>query len=272
MKMVNCGREEMYIPSPSCLSSSPCRGSGAAFHSRFATTRTSTCDFPYREPLLDMPGEEACGNNSAFLNAYYGYDEEHERTPTSRSPFPLPKLTGTSVFTRRQPPSLIFNDEKLDNCYNTSHLQYYYDGMYDEIDFDVHIINPSGCSCSERSTTENGQSTSSPQKPRHRVKKSVNFSTVHVRDYSIVIGDHPLCYSGLPLSLGWSHSEMTTHELNDFEEAKIQQTIDQCSTDPFSKKPKKLTYLERKNLLKRVTGLTEGDILRIERRRSKKTS
>jgi len=34
-------------------------------------------------------------------------------------------------------------------------------------------------------------------------KGSVRFSTINIRHYPIVLGDHPECSCGLPLSLGW---------------------------------------------------------------------
>jgi hypothetical protein len=43
---------------------------------------------------------------------------------------------------------------------------------------------------------------------RDTVKRSsVRFGSVEVREYSVVIGSHPLCREGLALSLGWFYSE-----------------------------------------------------------------
>lgn len=48
-----------------------------------------------------------------------------------------------------------------------------------------------------------------PASPR----RTVSFKNVEVREYSITVGDHPLCYDGLPLTLDWEHSE--TVEIRD---------------------------------------------------------
>jgi hypothetical protein len=44
-------------------------------------------------------------------------------------------------------------------------------------------------------------------------RRSVSFKSVEVREYSITVGDHPLCYDGLPLTLDWEHSD--TVEIRD---------------------------------------------------------
>jgi hypothetical protein len=41
-----------------------------------------------------------------------------------------------------------------------------------------------------------------PSPPR----RTVSFKNVEVREYSITVGDHPMCYDGLPLTLDWEHS------------------------------------------------------------------
>jgi hypothetical protein len=47
--------------------------------------------------------------------------------------------------------------------------------------------------------------------------KSVRFGCVEVRDYSIVIGDHPYCTMGCPLSLGWEYSEARQITVDEYE-------------------------------------------------------
>jgi hypothetical protein len=45
-------------------------------------------------------------------------------------------------------------------------------------------------------------------RPTH--KKTVSFNSLFVREYSLVVGDHPCCAHGMPLSLGWHFEE---HEM-----------------------------------------------------------
>lgn len=47
-------------------------------------------------------------------------------------------------------------------------------------------------------------------------RSSVQFETVEVREYNIVLGDNPIC-TGPPLSLGWSHNGVTEFPFDSFE-------------------------------------------------------
>eukprot|EP00549_Striatella_unipunctata_P025208 CAMPEP_0118694774 /NCGR_PEP_ID=MMETSP0800-20121206/12756_1 /TAXON_ID=210618 ORGANISM="Striatella unipunctata, Strain CCMP2910" /NCGR_SAMPLE_ID=MMETSP0800 /ASSEMBLY_ACC=CAM_ASM_000638 /LENGTH=137 /DNA_ID=CAMNT_0006593369 /DNA_START=111 /DNA_END=524 /DNA_ORIENTATION=+ len=49
----------------------------------------------------------------------------------------------------------------------------------------------------------NDTTTASPLKN----KKHVSFGDCEIREYQIIIGDHPMCKKGLPLSLGWKYSK-----------------------------------------------------------------
>jgi len=69
---------------------------------------------------------------------------------------------------------------------------------------------------------------------------------VEVREYDLVIGDHPSC-DLLPLSLGWTYSESS---FQDYKSPNTRRHGNQM----------KLTYLERKNLLQRVGGYSEGEL------------
>lgn len=90
-----------------------------------------------------------------------------------------------------------------------------------------------------------GSSSSDTPPPRR-----VTFRThAHVREYKIVIGDHPCCQDALPLSLDWSYEQLDATMI--------------CQTDRLAKysPPKRLSYLERKRRLRQVGGLSE-EILR----------
>lgn len=38
---------------------------------------------------------------------------------------------------------------------------------------------------------------------RTSTKKKVSFGELHIREYAVILGDHPCCTVGLPLTLGW---------------------------------------------------------------------
>uniref|UniRef100_A0A6V2EM59 Uncharacterized protein n=1 Tax=Ditylum brightwellii TaxID=49249 RepID=A0A6V2EM59_9STRA len=101
------------------------------------------------------------------------------------------------------------------------------------------------------------ESTQPCEKQRNQNAKSVSFSVIKIREHSVVIGDHP-CSSGLALSLGWEHApEDLVVDLDDFEQ--IREDRRRHGSEM------RMTYFQRKNLLKRVAGLTETDIVRAER-------
>ena len=72
------------------------------------------------------------------------------------------------------------------------------------------------------------------------MKKQVRFSNVEIREYALVVGDHPFCSDGLALSLDWRHSPYTTVR-NVLEENKP------------SVRPKRLCYMDRKLRLQHVS-------------------
>jgi hypothetical protein len=86
-------------------------------------------------------------------------------------------------------------------------------------------------------------------------KKSVSFNRfLEIREHALIIGDHPLCKDALPLSLAWEHGETEMMDLNQFEEVR--------SGYRRSGNQMKLTYYERKNMLRRIAGMSEADMRR----------
>lgn len=81
---------------------------------------------------------------------------------------------------------------------------------------------------------------------RPRVKRTVSFSKIEVREYALTVGDHPLCQDGLPLSLDWEHTEST--EINIC-----------CSRERMEKyqMPPRLSYEEKRDRLIATTDFTD---------------
>jgi hypothetical protein len=50
-----------------------------------------------------------------------------------------------------------------------------------------------------------------------RHKKSVSFASVEIRNYSVIIGDHPCCTQGCPLSLDWDYVSSDAQSLDEYE-------------------------------------------------------
>lgn len=89
--------------------------------------------------------------------------------------------------------------------------------------------------------------------PKRGHKKSVSFNRyLEVREHALTIGDHPLCRDSLPLSLAWEHGETELMDLNFYEEQRLPHRR--------SGSDMRLTFFERKNLLRRIAGMTEADM------------
>ena len=79
--------------------------------------------------------------------------------------------------------------------------------------------------------------TSNNHSKRH-LKRRVSFQKIEVREYSLTLGDHPLCRDGLPLQLDWAYGPST--EINMM-----------CSREREQKyqMPPRLSYEEKRNRL-----------------------
>lgn len=53
------------------------------------------------------------------------------------------------------------------------------------------------------------------------VRRTVKFTDLHIREYRQVLGDHPCCSSGPPVSLGWDYSPHTSISLEEYESQRI---------------------------------------------------
>lgn len=68
---------------------------------------------------------------------------------------------------------------------------------------------------SASSTTSTEEKKTSDKKSRQR--KSVKFESLHIRTFRQILGDHPCCSTGLPLTFAWRHLEEKTLHIEDYE-------------------------------------------------------
>jgi hypothetical protein len=90
-------------------------------------------------------------------------------------------------------------------------------------------------------------------------RKHVNFSTVHIREHAVTVGNHDWCEGSLPIQLDWQHTGTRSIPLDDFEWQRQRQ-----GRVPRGRLPK-LDFAQRKRLLRRVSGIMEEDLLLLER-------
>lgn len=84
--------------------------------------------------------------------------------------------------------------------------------------------------------------------PRRKMPKNVRFSTVQIREYTLVVGDHPLCEGGLAMSLDWAYSpQITVKNVVDVEHER--ESMLASSVSP----PQRLGYMERKLRLQQAS-------------------
>jgi hypothetical protein len=81
--------------------------------------------------------------------------------------------------------------------------------------------------------------------------KSVNFSNVAIRDYSICPGDNPSVSRGVPLSLDWGYDQEKSQDIDDFE---LDRSGSRRANDDL-----KLPSLQRVQMLKH-NGYSRGEI------------
>lgn len=88
------------------------------------------------------------------------------------------------------------------------------------------------------------------------VEKHVSFSTVSIRAHEVILGDHPCCAEGCPLSLGWQYNEVA-HELDvdDYERFK----------SPRAPHEWKMPLCERRKILLDHSGCTEEELRQVNR-------
>ena len=84
-------------------------------------------------------------------------------------------------------------------------------------------------------------------------KRRITFNNVVVREYEMVLGDHPDCSYGPPVSIGWDYLEYKPVDINDYE------------TNHSRRRPLRylmLNYYRRKDILKDVN---EDDLKKVVR-------
>jgi hypothetical protein len=116
-------------------------------------------------------------------------------------------------------------------------------------------------SASTKSSVMPNSSSSSSSNNNNNQRRRVSFAdNIQVRTHSIVLGDHPCC-TLLPLTLGWEYNDETTTglSLRNAGYSSQERQHQHCRGPTIRRR----TYLERKDILKRVSGMTDAEIKHI---------
>ncbi|KAL7527757.1 hypothetical protein ACHAXR_002118 [Thalassiosira sp. AJA248-18] len=86
------------------------------------------------------------------------------------------------------------------------------------------------------------------EKTSSQRKRRVRFGTVTIRDYDMILGDHPCCSCGPPVTIDWTYrqNEPVDVDVYQFETVLSRKSLRRCRT---------LNYYQRKHLLSDYTEL-----------------
>lgn len=90
----------------------------------------------------------------------------------------------------------------------------------------------------------------SPKTPK---TTKVGFSSIEIREYERIVGDHPDTKVGPPMSLGWAFYENDAISLDKYEASHKKKGI------------RRMSSITRKNILKNVFGIPEEEIRNAEK-------
>lgn len=104
-------------------------------------------------------------------------------------------------------------------------------------------------------------------------KKRVSWDRIHTREFTLVVGDHPMCQDSLPVSLGWQYDDhsCSSKDINQFAKnqnpgmgekatpGQPQPTIIRERRQSYVF-PRRLSYQERKERLLSVSNLSSEQI------------
>ena len=129
--------------------------------------------------------------------------------------------------------------------------------------------------CGKRGSSSSfrDDTTSSGDKCRKRSRgvKRVHWDRIHTREFVLVVGDHPLCEDGLPVTLGWQYTDKSfsppisntigddqseNNENRSSPQRQEQQQIKISERRQSYVFPRRLSYEERKERLVSISNLT----------------
>jgi predicted Fe-S protein YdhL (DUF1289 family) len=66
-----------------------------------------------------------------------------------------------------------------------------------------------------------------------QTRKHVTFAALHIRQHGVVLGDHPCCEQGLPITLDWNIEKELSFSLDDYERIRgCQRSRDELRLSP----------------------------------------
>ena len=97
-----------------------------------------------------------------------------------------------------------------------------------------------------------------------RVKRSVSYGSVKIREYERVVGDNPGCSSGVPIGIGWNYQVTEETDLDDVQH----QQKDSSPAVPLTSEERE-TVLKRWNYSSGEINESQHEVSRIQSQRDK---
>ncbi len=165
-------------------------------------------------PTEDQQEEETSIPETVLLETSYDEAFGSSQTEVSNLPFALPEfpLLGNGMVS--SPPlldELTDSDSSFNSSFSSQDFTEVLSKIHDTADSDIEVRLDDGDSFYTAIMTRQS-STNSLQDP----EKKVRFSLAEIREYNVIVGDHPGCATGLPLALDWNyHPNIQTVDLRD---------------------------------------------------------
>lgn len=105
------------------------------------------------------------------------------------------------------------------------------------------------------SSDDSSHSTLTAEGGNGPIKSRVSFSTIEVREYERIVGDHPETKVGPPMAIGWAYAEPEVSMLDDYE----------ADRRAARKGNLRMSSITRKNILKNVFEIPEEEIRMAEK-------
>lgn len=199
------------------------------------------------KPLFEEPNnvvDEAKGDNSDQATSSQKSSLSSSSSSCSQSPFSLHDL-----YKMECAPGLMLSDSE-DSSFASC-------GTADDFFGPLHLMDRYGSSNNKDNA------------------KHVRFGEARIREYALIVGDHPICQDGLPLSLDWAHSPEWVYEIDDLEWIRQkEQENDDCAGGGRRRRRRrrrrttKLDYWQRREVLQRVGNYSSADLTRIEQQQN----
>lgn len=190
--------------------------------------------------LVLVPASDTSNSTGSLSSVNEAEHRNHKLLPWRRHDTALSRASSHSVTfarTKVPEPALPIKAARALNCAHSFHHKPPLPSVQQQPKRDRPLLTP------KRSSLKTSDSSSE--------QKRVQFGNLEMRNYEIILGDHPDCSSGPPVSIGWEYSSAETISVDRYEALKPRRrSMDQLE----------LNYFVRKRVLRRHAGVSDEEM------------